>query len=143
MNEPASPRAIVIQMLIGSGPGSASRASAPMISPQRTRKISSESIGAVLRAQPVEQTHTGRLVLGVVEDAPVVQLLEEAEEMCRILGRVLGHGTVRRLLRLLLRRRLGDRRDERRADRVGVDAGTLEALPVLGDAEAPLGETVR
>jgi len=88
VNEPASPSAIVIQMLIGSGPGSASRARAPTINPQIARKMISPSIGLLLRPEAVQQTPTGGFVLGILEDARVVELLEQAQVVRRVLGRV-------------------------------------------------------
>ena len=39
MNEPPRPRPIVARIPIGSGPGSASRASAPMMRPEMSREM--------------------------------------------------------------------------------------------------------
>ena len=80
-------------------------------------------------------------VLLVVEDAAVVQLLEAAEEVGRVLGRVVARcprGPRRRRPR---RRRLPLRRARTQAaDRVRVDACALQPLAVLLDADARCGK---
>src|SRR2546425_5435650 len=139
-NEPARPRPIVARIPIGSGPGRASRASAPTTRPKSARKMMKpRPMLYLLRAQAFEQTRARGAVLVVGEDAAVVQLFEELQVMGRVLGRVVtreGHrrrGSRRRTLR-----RAGQ--GKRRADRVGIDARLAQSFPVLVDADAALRE---
>ena len=80
-----------------------------------------------------------------LEDAGVVQLVEQPQEVGRVLGRVVARpsraaGAGRRAApRGLL---LLERHGHLRADRLGVDPGALKPLAVLLDADAALGEAV-
>src|SRR5438046_8057967 len=85
-NEPARPSPIVARIPIGSGPGSASRASAPTIRPQKARKRMNQS--TMSGPQTLEQARPRGAVLLVVEDARVVELLEQPEVVRRVLRRV-------------------------------------------------------
>src|SRR5438477_642448 len=87
-----------------------------------------------LAPKPLDQTRARRVVLVVVEDARVVELVEHADEVRRVLLRILG----------LRRRRRGRSADERLggADPVGIDAGALQALPIGVHADATLREAV-
>src|SRR5919201_635447 len=91
-NEPARPSPIVAKMPMGSGPGSASRASAPTIRPQSTRTRMNQRVrpspfpAAPLRTRPraLDDEVPLRLVLVVGEDAGLVQVDELAEEVDRL-----------------------------------------------------------
>src|SRR3954463_12671546 len=87
-NEPPRPRPIVIGMLIGSGPGRASRASAPMMRPLMIRPMIRPSMTPFLRSQALEQTRPRARVLVFAEDAVVVELVEQPDVMRGVLGRV-------------------------------------------------------
>src|SRR4029077_15277892 len=90
------------------------------------------------------QACSRRRVLLVVEDSRVVELLEQAEIVRRVFGRVVARGGLGVGRRRLQRRpRLEDTELLLRPDRVRVDAGLLQPLAILLDAEAALGEAVR
>src|SRR5581483_1184275 len=97
----------------------------------------------VLCPETFEQTHTRRGVLVVGEDAAVVQLLEQGQEVRRVLRRVLERtgGRSRRRRRRGRARQL--RRRERGRDPVGVDARGPQPLAVLLDPDAAFREAVR
>src|SRR5438105_2795949 len=127
-------------MPMGSGPGSASRASAPTTSPQSARKTMNHSV--MRSAFPAARfaTRTGalddevplRLVLLVAEDAGLVQVDELAQQVDG--------------LELVALDRPG-RRDRcghsERSDGVGIDSRALEPLAGVLDADATLGEPQR
>src|SRR4029079_1300188 len=98
----------------------------------------------LLAPQALEQACSRRCVLLVVEDPRVVELLEPAEIVRRVFGRVVaraGMGVGRR--RLQRRPGLEDPELLLRPDLIRVDAGSLQPLAVLLDAEAALREAVR
>src|SRR5437868_6246968 len=128
-NEPARPRPIVARIPIGSGPGSASRASAPTIRPLKASARMNQSTivsASLLGAQAFEQTSAGCRVLGLVEDARVVELLEQSEVMGRVLGRRAGGIGTHRCSGRLRRPHLLESAERLDSDRVGVDARPLQ-----------------
>src|SRR5438477_2483640 len=140
-NDPARPSPIVARIPIGSGPGSASRASAPTISPSSARTRRNQStMSDSLRSQAFEQPRSRRRVLLVVEDARVMELLEQTEVVRGVVRRRVACVNVRSSR--LQRHPLRECAERLRADLVRVDAGALQAFAVLLDADAPLGEAV-
>src|SRR5690348_15487700 len=99
-NEPASPSTIVPGTVIGSLPGTRRRAIAPTIRPSKTRAMTYQRTTGL--AELLEQPQPRGVVFGVVEHAGVVQLLEQAEVVRGILGRLAGM-VVRGRRRLRLR----------------------------------------
>src|SRR5579864_6318722 len=88
MKVPARPSPIVAKIPIGSGPGSARRANAPTIRPLRaSARMYQRTIAPSLAPQAFEQTCAGACVLGVVEDARIVELLQQAQVVSWIVGR--------------------------------------------------------
>src|SRR4051812_10105440 len=143
-NEPARPSPIVARIPIGSGPGSARRASAPTIRPLKAsaRMNQSTIVSALLGAQAFEQTSAGCRVLDLVEDARVVELLEQSEVVGRVLGWSAGGIGTHRCSGRLRRPHLLESAERLDPDPVGVDARPLQPLAVLVDAEAALREAV-
>src|SRR5438477_1481516 len=86
--EPARPSPIVAKIPIGSGPGSARRASAPTIRPLKaSARMYQRTIAPSLAPKALEQPGAGACVLVVVEDARVVKFLQQAQVVSGILGR--------------------------------------------------------
>src|SRR5437899_9784984 len=87
-NDPARPRPIVAKIPIGSGPGSASRASAPTIRPSRaSTRMNHRTRTPDSGPQALEEARPRSRVLVVVEDARVVEVLAPAAEATGALGR--------------------------------------------------------
>src|SRR3954468_22522391 len=144
-NDPARPSPIVAKIPIGAGPGSASRASAPTIRPSRasTRMNHSTMRGLFLGAQALEQTCPRGGVLVVLENACVVELLEQTQIVRRVLRGSLSRVRTVSRRRRLQRRSLLEHAELLGPDLVGIDPGPLEPLAILLDADAALGEAIR